>query len=164
MEVMLKGKNVWGRLIAPLLFAIAIGATLSITPLRVMADNWASGFVRDSNGYLDVNVKAGGGSPSYAVYNMPASTSCVSPAVCVVKNTAGTLHSIVSLTVAGATQPAGTCTWYDNATSASGTVLYEENGMGAGQVVTLDAQALNGVTVQCAAAPGGGGINVETGP
>lgn len=100
--------------------------------------------------------------PSWNTNVTPADTTCVSPAVCTYKQGSGTLHEIISLTVAGATQPAGNCIWYDNASAASGKILYAESGFGAGQYVVLDENVSFGVTVQCAAAPGGFGLMTLT--
>lgn len=94
-------------------------------------------------------------------YVVPATTACVSPAVCIIKASTATLAAIINESTAA--QPAGVCTLYDSSTAASGTVLYTENGMGAGQVISFTADGIkttNGLAIQCAATPGGSGLLV----
>lgn len=171
---MFKRHSKWGRIIPPLVASLTLAFAFVLSPIGVRADAWVSGFLRDATGNLDVNISAQSGAalnvacssgcagaPQYTIANAPASATCVAPSVCVIKNAPGTLHNIVSLTTAGSAQPAGLCVWYDNAAAASGTIIYQENGIGAGQVVTLDAKTSFGITMQCAANPGGGGINTE---
>lgn len=99
-------------------------------------------------------------SPPWSYFAVPATTTCVS-AVCVVKASSGTLAGLVNESTSA--QPAGNCTIYDNASAASGQILYVENGIGAGQVITLSQigiKAVNGIVIQCAATPGGSGLLV----
>lgn len=101
------------------------------------------------------------GAGAWQAYVVPASASCVSPAVCVVKSGAGTLAALINESTSP--QPAGNCELYDNASAASGTVLYIENSIGAGQVITFTPYGIktaNGIVIQCAANPGGSGLLV----
>lgn len=115
---------------------------------------------QSSGANLHVNCDVGCISP-WASYSVPASSLCVSPAVCIVKSGAGTFAALINESTSA--QPAGTCTVYDNASAASGKVLYTENSIGSGQVIHFTANGIavtNGIVVQCAANPGGSGLLV----
>lgn len=58
-----------GRYIAPLLFTLSIALAFTLSPgLRAGAQSWVGGFLRDTNGYLEVNCSncSGGGVASVA--------------------------------------------------------------------------------------------------
>lgn len=86
-------------------------------------------------------------------------STCNAPAVCVLKNSAGVFGGITNESTSA--QPSGNCVWYDNASAASGTVLYIETNIGAGQIVTMPYPGVafvNGLTMQCAASLTGSGL------
>lgn len=101
----------------------------------------------------------------FTYYLVPASATCVTPAVCVIKAAPATFFGLQN--PAPSAQPVGSannCTLYDNASAASGNVLYQENGLGPGQVVTIAASrglaTLNGLVIQCLTNPTGNGLLV----
>jgi len=98
---------------------------------------------------------------AYTYYNIPASTTC-SAAVCIIKGSSAALISIINLSTSA--QAAVTCTFYDNATAASGQITYAAYAMGAGQVITFGGgqgiKLVNGLTLQCTGAPTGNGMLV----
>lgn len=119
--------------------------------------------VQGASGGTNVNVNCASGctqSPiGWTYYVIPASAACVT-AACTIKSGAGTFGGIINESTSA--QPAGNCAWYDSLT-ATGNVVYLETTIGAGQIITQPYPGValtTGLTVQCAANPGGSGILV----
>lgn len=100
----------------------------------------------------------------FSYYPVPANVLCVS-APCVVKASAGVLFGLSNpAAVQQTVSSSNNCTIYNNASAASGDVLFQGNGIGPDQTVTFAGSAgINmslGIVIQCAAAPIGNGLLV----
>lgn len=89
-------------------------------------------------------------------------TNTTTTTVVVIKASPGLFAGIVNLSTAAQTTGM-TCTWYDNASLASGTVLYTASQIGPGQVIPIGGstgvKTVNGLTMQCTGGtPGGFGV------
>lgn len=103
------------------------------------------------------------GTAGWSYYAVPATTACVTPNVCVIKNAPGVLAGLINPSTT-AQSTSNTCTLYDNATAASGQALFAEAGIGAGQIVSfggsLGMKTTAGLAIQCSATPTGLGLVV----
>lgn len=112
---------------------------------------------QSSGSNLHVTCDLGCGSAPGWNYTNTTGTTAV-----VIKASSGVLAGVTNLSTLS--QTAGmTCTWYDNATSPSGTVLYTLTQIGPGQVISFGSgnglRTTNGLTMQCTGGtPNGSGI------
>lgn len=140
--------------------ASQVTATVSNFPSQQTVNGTVT-VTQSSGSNLQMTCASGCAGNAWSYYSVPASTSCVSPAVCVIGSPARTLAAIINLSTSA--QSAGNCTVYDNASAASGQVVYIENGIGPGQIITFSTNGLkltNGLVLQCAVAPTGSGLLV----
>lgn len=97
-----------------------------------------------------------GAAPGWNYTNTTGTTAVV------IKSSSAVLAGVQNLSTVA--QTAGmTCTWYDNATVASGTVLYVLTQIGPGQVISFGSgngiKTSNGLTMQCTGGtPNGSGV------